>query len=203
MKENLLLSYAADFASFVLSRPKTCKKIEEIVLFGSVARGEAGKNSDVDIFINTPEEKTVEPEIENAKKEFYESVKFKKYWKLLGIENDIRCVVGKLEKWKDLQRSIISDGIVLYGKYKESAEPAKLFAIFDWRAIKPETKRVLFNKRMFGYKQKGKFYAGMLQKSKGQKLDNSVLVPIEKSKDMLKLFRDMKIKVEIRNVNEY
>ncbi|MBU4245579.1 MAG: nucleotidyltransferase domain-containing protein [Nanoarchaeota archaeon] len=203
MKENLVISYAADFVSFVLSRPKTFKKIDEIVLFGSVARKEAGENSDVDIFINTPEEKTVELEIEIAKKEFYESVKFKKYWKLLGVENDIRCVVGKLEEWNDLKGSILSDGIVLYGKYKESAEPAKLFAIFDWRAIKPETKRALFNKRMFGYKQKGKSYAGMLQKSGGQKLDNSVLVPVENSKDMLKLFRDMNISVKIRNVNEY
>lgn len=203
MKENALLSYAADFVSFILSRQKIFKKIDEIVLFGSVARGEAGKNSDVDIFIDTPEEKAVEVEIENAKKDFYESVKFKKYWNLLGVENDIRCVVGRLKEWSDLRRSILSDGIVLYGKYKEIAEPAKLFAIFDWRAIKPETKRALFNKRMFGYNQKGKFYAGMLQKSGSQKLDNSILVPIENSKEMLKLFRDMNISVKIRNVNEY
>lgn len=203
MKENLLISYAADFVSFILSRQKTYKRINEVILFGSVARGETGENSDVDIFVNTPEEKTVEPEIETAKKEFYESVKFKKYWKLLGIENDIRCVVGKLEKWTDLKSSILLDGIVLYGKYKESAEKTKMFAIFDWRAIKPETKRALFNKRMFGYKQKGKFYEGLLKKTDGQKLDNSVLVPIENSKDMLKLFRDMNISVKIRNVNEY
>ncbi len=204
MKENLFTAYAADFVSFIIARPKnTYKKIRRMVLFGSVARGDAGEKSDVDIFIDTPDEKTVEPEVENAKKEFYESVKFKKYWKLLGIENDIRCVVGKLEKWKDLERSIISDGIVLYGKYAAGIESTKALTIFGWGAIKPETKRVLFNKRMFGYRQKGKFYSGMLQKSGGHKLDNAVIVPVESAKDVLKMFRSMGIKVEIRNVGEY
>ncbi len=204
MKENLLIAYAADFASFLIARPQeTYKRIGKIVLFGSVARGEAGEKSDVDIFIDTAYEKKVGRDIENAKKEFYESVKFKKYWRLLGIQNDIRCVVGRLKDWKDLQRSIISDGIVLYGKYTSGVKITRLLAILAWGAIKPETKRVLFNKRMFGYTQKGKFYPGILQKSGGEKLNNAVLVPLENTRDTLALFRRMGIKAEIREVGEY
>jgi len=204
MEENLLVAYAADFVSFFIARPKGAyKDVRKIVLFGSVARGEAGEKSDVDIFVDAENEKAVEREVQNAKKEFYESMKFRKYWKLLGVENDIRCVVGRIRDWKDLERSIISDGIVLYGKYVSSIKSEKLITIFSWGAIKPETKRVLFNKRLFGYKQKEKSYAGLLQKSGGEKLDNSIIVPLERAKDVLKLFRSMSVKVEIRDVGEY
>lgn len=204
MKENLLIAYAVDFASFLIARPTdTYKKISRIVLFGSVARGDAGEKSDVDIFIDTSDERKVELEVESAKKEFYESIKFKKYWRLLGVENDIRCVVGRLEEWKDLQKSLISDGILLYGKYAAGVEITKHLTILGWGTIKPETKRVLFNKRMFGYRQKGKSYPGVLQKSGAHKLDNAIIVPLENANDVLKLFRNMRIKVEIMDVGEY
>jgi len=39
-----------DFASFVIQKTKFQENIKNIILFGSVARGEAEKESDIDIF---------------------------------------------------------------------------------------------------------------------------------------------------------
>ena len=41
-----LIAYASSFASFVI--PKA--EFDEIILFGSVARNEADKDSDIDLF---------------------------------------------------------------------------------------------------------------------------------------------------------
>ncbi len=199
------VAYAADFASFLLEKSgKNLERINQIILFGSVARGEASEKSDIDIFVDLiSDEKKIGKIIEKAVNDFYESVKFRKYWKLLGVENEIKCVYGKLDRWKDIKRSIISDGIILYGKYKEQVKEGKPYAILSWKSIKPESKRAVFNKKMFGYKQRGKFYSGMVQKYSGEKLDNAVLIPIEHANDAIMLFRKMKITVKIKNVSEF
>ena len=48
-----MLSYAAYFSAYLLDNinKKNKEAIERIILFGSVARGEATAKSDVDIFI--------------------------------------------------------------------------------------------------------------------------------------------------------
>ncbi len=200
-----LISYSLDFASFLLEKlGKEAEKINSIILFGSAARGEASEKSDIDIFIDlASDEKRTEKKIEGTAGEFYESALFRKYWKLMGIKNEINCVSGKLDEWKDIKRSIISDGIILYGKYKEQIKEGKPYAILSWKPIKPESKRAIFNKKMFGYNQRGKFYSGMLQKYSGEKMDNAVLMPIERANDAIRLFRKMKITVKIRNMGEF
>ena len=200
-----LISYALDFASFLLEKlGKEAEKINSIILFGSAARGEASEKSDIDIFIDlTSDEKRTGKTIEILTGEFYESAIFRKYWKLTGVKNEINCVSGRLDEWKDIKRSIISDGIVLYGKYKERIKGEKPYAILSWKSIKPETKRAVFNKKMFGYSRRNKFYKGLMQAYSGEKLDNSVLMPMERANDAIRLFRKMKITVKIRNVSEF
>ncbi len=86
-----LIAYAQDFASFLLETlDKESNKINQIILFGSVARGEDTKKSDVDLFIDANENK-LEEKINQIKEEFYGSVKVRKYWNLLGIKNKINC----------------------------------------------------------------------------------------------------------------
>ena len=49
-----LVAYALDFTSFLLDRlpERTIQSIKSIILFGSVARGTADKDSDIDLFID-------------------------------------------------------------------------------------------------------------------------------------------------------
>ncbi len=200
---NKLISYASDFVSFLLYNldEDSVGKINRIVLFGSAARRATDKKSDVDIFIDTIEEHRIDNEIKKIKNDFYKSVKFKKYWSLLGIKNDINCIVGKLDDWKNIRRSVVSDGVTLYGKFIDIPEHGKSMILFTWENIKPNSKRVLFNKRIFGYKHHGKRYPGMLEKYRGEKVGKgSILVPLEHGKNFLDILRQMKIKVRIREI---
>ena len=97
-----LVAYAGDFSSFLLQNLKEdARHIRQVILFGSVARGEAGKSSDVDLFIEVADKK-LEKEVLRIRDAFMKSIKVKKYWHLLGITNDINCTIGKLEQWKEL-----------------------------------------------------------------------------------------------------
>ena len=57
---------------------------------------------------------------------------------------------------------------------------------------------------LFGYTQNKKFYSGLLQKFKAERMGKGcITVPLEYSKDILKLFRKYKISVKIKKVLEY
>src|SRR3989344_7001985 len=114
-----LIGYATSFVAMVL--PKI--EVDEIILFGSVARQEADKTSDIDLFFNIREktkERITSDKIKDELEKFYKS-KIAEIWHLKGINNQIKVQVGKLDEWK-LKRSIISEGLVLYGKYKDVPE---------------------------------------------------------------------------------
>jgi len=192
-----LLSYAVDFVSFMLYKidENSMKKINKIILFGSVARGNATEKSDVDIFIETNDIK-IHKKISSITENFYKSNIFK-YWKMMGIDNEIKCMIGDPKNW-ELEESLISDGIVIYGKYQKTPKNKKNMTIFGWEEIKPESKRVIISKKIFGYKHSGKFYEGLLQQCKGEKIGKGVIaVPSEHAKKFLGVFRKEKAKVKI------
>jgi len=200
---NKELSYAIDFVSFLLERMDK-SIIEKIILFGSVARDEADQNSDIDLFIEIINQKNIEESIEKIKKEFFSSIRFNNYWKLKGIENPIKIIAGKLNNWKDIKNSIISNGILLYGKYESTPSNIVHKTIFSWEKIKPESKRVLLFKRIFGYKRERKEYDGLISKYKGEKLGKgTIIVPEKHALVFMKLFRKMKVTVKIRKIIEY
>ena len=65
-----LIAYAMDFSSFLIQKTSG-EKIKNIILFGSVARGEAGKESDVDLFIDvTKTNPALEKSIRNSSDTF-------------------------------------------------------------------------------------------------------------------------------------
>jgi len=201
---NKLIAYSYDFVSFLSEQTKYLDKINSIILFGSVARGEAGKNSDVDIFINVIlKNKKIENEIKDIKKKFYESIKFKKYWKLKNITNEINIIIGRINNWK-LKDSISGEAITLYEKYSQKIDKGKNKIIFSWENIKPNSKRVLFNKKIFGFKQKNKRYAGLLEIYNGEKLSKgTIMFDVKYSQEILKIFRKFKVKVKINKVLKY
>ena len=117
--------------------------MNEIILFGSVARGDFGKDSDIDLFFdvnNDNQEEEIKKVLNNELVKFSKS-KIAETWSLMGIKNNISIKVGILNEWK-LKRSIISEGIVLYGKYKELPNNLKKSVYFNIKPIKNITKRM-------------------------------------------------------------
>jgi len=199
-----LVSYAIDFASFLMQNLKELDKIKSIILFGSVARGEATSKSDVDVFVEVFSESTIlEKEINKIKDDFFESTKFKDYWNLFGIKNEINIIVGKLEDWK-LKDTMLGSSIVLYSKYSPKLDEGENKVILYWDVIKNNSKRVMLSKKLFGYSHYGKKYKGFLEVYGGVKLGaNVILIYAEEMNLFLKEFRKFKVKVRIRLVFEY
>ncbi len=200
-----LFAYAMDFASFLIQKIKRKEAIRNIILFGSVAREEAGKASDIDLFIDVVQKDPAgEREIKQTIDQFIQSTKYLHYWKPLGIENQIKLTIGRFAAWKELQPSIIANGIVLYGKFKPSVSRGEHKTFFIWENIKPNAKRVLFNKQLYGYKQNGKHYDGLIQKYDGERLGKGcIIVPLEHALPFQRLFKKYKIAVKIKKVLEY
>ncbi len=183
------IAYAAEFVSFVL--PKV--DVEEIILFGSVARNEAAEKSDIDLFFNVKtNEKGAKKIIKEELTKFHKS-EMQERWALKGISNPINIEAGNLEKWK-LKRSVISDGLVLYGKYKALPEKLKGYSHFTLKPIKDIAKRNKVMRILLGRKEKNYETSGLLEKTNGKKLSpTSFLIPIEKSHEAIEILGSEKI----------
>jgi len=195
-----LIAYTQSFVSFILkSKLLNNYQIKEIILFGSVARKEADKNSDIDLFINInneKEENKIKKIINKELEKFYKS-KFYEIWELKNIKNQFKIKIGILDKWK-LKRSIISDGIVLYGKYKSYPKKIKPYLLFTIKPIKNITKRNRIIRNLFGRYEKDYKKQGLLSKLKGKKLtSNAVLIPLQHSNQIIKIFNKEKIDYQV------
>lgn len=201
-----LISYAMDFTSFLIQNLKDDEKtkIKSIILFGSASRGEAEEKSDVDIFIDLIiGDIKLKNKISIIKDKFFESTKFKNYWKNFGIKNEINIISGRLNEWK-LKDSMLGSSIVLYQKFSQKLENGKNMALLSWGVIKNNSKRVMLNKNLFGYNYYGKLYKGALEIYNCKKIgSNVILIPIENLDAFLKIFRKFKISVKIRRLAEY
>lgn len=204
MNRKRLIAYTTDYVSFLLDdlSDKELSNIKNIILFGSVARGDFGELSDIDVFIDViGKTERIKKSIENITKRFFDSSRFNEYWKLMGVDNNIKPIVGELNSWKDLRENIILNGITLYGKFKELPKRTNPMILFQWNSIKNDSKRVLLNKRLFGYKQYGKEYYGLVETIDGEKIGaNCILIPIEHYKKVLGIFRKMKVSIKMREV---
>lgn len=202
-----LIPYVYDFISLLFDSPDAKKYIKNIILFGSTATGEVDKQSDIDLFINTSESvaEKIESIAKDAEKRFYLSVE--KKWSFLGINLPIKYIVADLDtyRWKEIKSEIISTGIVLYGKYEGIKEGLNHYVLFNYSISKLEQKKKMkFIRTFFGYKLKkqSKIYEkkGLISDIGGIKLDNSILVPVEKSREIQKVMIGLKITPEIREV---
>ena len=134
MKKTEIYSYVYDFLSRLIERLEE-DSIRSIIVFGSVARGDFDKESDVDIFIDTAKE-DVSSMVKKALNEFYSHSRGT--WVLRGIENQIVPIVGDLnsEKWSNLKKEIISNGIVIYGRYQELPNNIKSYVLITYSISK-------------------------------------------------------------------
>jgi predicted nucleotidyltransferase len=189
-----LKSYASYFSSYLLDNLKNINNIKRITLFGSVSKNNSEKDSDVDIFIEIGKKtKKTEVEIKQVLEKFYKS-REATLFKIKGIYNKINIKIGKLEEWKDLERSIASDGIILYGKYESKSNPSdsKHNIIIFWDKIGKN--RGAFLNKIYGFKIKGKNYEGLLSKYSGKKLGKScIMIPINYKEDIFRLIEEYQV----------
>ena len=184
-----LVAYASTFVAYVL--PKI--NVEEIILFGSVARGDAEKRSDIDLFFNvTKDEEKIRKDVKKLIQKFYET-KFYELWRLKEIALPFNIEVGNLDLWK-LKRSIISDGIMLYGKYKSMPEKTKGYVYLHINPIKEIAKRNKVIRNLFGRKEKAYSKVSLIEKLGGKKLNSSsFIVPMERLKEAMEILKSEKI----------
>ncbi len=172
LKSNLeLIAYASAFVSFILPKVKGFGDIKEIILFGSVAREEADKHSDIDLFFNIEDknkEKELKGIIDGELQKFYKS-QIAEVFILKGIKNPIKIQIGELEEWK-LKRSIISEGIGLYGRYKVLPSELIKFIYFNIEPIKDISKRNRVIRRLFGRREIDYSSKGIIEIGKGRRL---------------------------------
>jgi|SRR3989338_8136236 len=198
---NNLKSYASYFVSYFLDNLNNVN-FEKIILFGSVAREEATKESDIDIFIEIKKEnKKLEIEIKKILENFYKS-REALLFKAKRIDNKINLIIGKLEEWKDLRDSIENTGIILYGKYipeMMTGKNLKKYSLISWEKIGKN--RGAFLNRVYGFKVRDKIYDGLIKKLNGKKLGkSSIAVPAESSKEILDLLGKYKVEAKVINI---
>jgi predicted nucleotidyltransferase len=193
-EKNEFIAYAMDFVSYLLSKSES---INRIILFGSVARGDFDEDSDIDIFVDSDEKK--EKIIKVILEDYYKTKKYNE-WKLKGIDNEISMIIGSLEseEWKDLKRSIMNNGIILFGKYKGEAERINHYTLFSFENIKPNKKRITIFRKLFGFKRGKKEYPGLIKKINAVKVGKGCLiVPIEKVNELKDFFISKKVSVKL------
>lgn len=195
MEQNKLISFALNFASFLIGRIE----VKSIILFGSVAKDTFDEESDIDLFIET--DKKNEDKIKSVL-ELYKKTKEHENFRLEGIENEISIKCGSLNEWKELKRSIIHGGIVLYGSYEGKPEKLKhkLLFMLDVGNFN-RAKKIKIWRKIYGYNQKvGK----KTYNSKGfaeKKLGKGVfLVSIENSQKILDYLIKNKIKYSFSDI---
>jgi predicted nucleotidyltransferase len=121
-------------------------------LYGSVAANTFDKESDIDLFVEA--DKKDKKKIETLLELYKKSSDYEKF-KLVGVKNEISIRCGKLEEWKDLKRSMISNGIVLYGRYTDKSEDSsqKVLFMLDVTGFS-KTEKIKIWRKIYGYKQK-------------------------------------------------
>jgi len=191
-------AYASAFTSYLLKSLNESKNIKSIILFGSAARGEATKESDIDLFVEVENSKKLEKEIDSSIQNFYSTREYLQF-KAKGIENQIHVTTGKLSDWKELKSSIESTGIILFGQYSSSGVTGKKQLIFSWDKIGKN--RGSFLNKLYGFKVDRKRYPGLIEKLKGKKLGKStIMTPVDHRNEIFDLIKKHKVNARILEV---
>lgn len=189
MKENL--DEAIKFADKIDS----IKGILQIVLFGSVARGEDTLKSDIDIAI-----------IHNHKDKF-ELMKEANKYKSDKIQTTF-ISINDLPKESELVGALSGEGLLLYGrpiiiKEKQLDLNAKIFISYSLADL-PQTEKVKVNRALYGSVSKSSFQGknyktetkGLTNEPGIEKISKGVLlVKREKAPKVVNMLKRFKVKV--------
>ncbi len=199
MKKIELIAYAHAYVSFVLPRIKT--PIREIILFGSVARGDFDIKSDLDIFfdlVQGKDVKSLETELNLLNIKFYTS-KLYELWKQKGATLPIAVKAGVLKQW-ELRGSVLAEGITLHSKYKTTFSGVG-YMLVSFVPIKNIAQRNKVLRELFGRKEKFFTTEGIVLQHGGIKISPTVfLVPLQFSSEVISFLKQEKVNFQLREV---
>lgn len=202
-----MLEYLYDFISLFFDKLKDSTKLRSIILFGSFARGNSRKDSDIDIFIDVEEsnKKEIESIIRESLNEF--ELNASKSWHLKGIKNVIAPIIDDIYKaqWNELRKEIAINGVVLYGKYRGEYTYGKHSVLIEYELSKLKQKdKMKILRKLYGYtlKKRKKVYIqeGIVKEVKAEKLANVIVVDIEHHKKIVSFLQEKKIPIKVREV---
>lgn len=199
MNRGLLISYAIAFVGFLMRQPEINGMIRSVYLFGSVARGDFGKESDVDVFIDTENknEEAVAKAAKKAMKFFLQSEERRKFT-LLGVKNEISVKYGDVKEW-ELYSSIKGEALVLFSS-SISSFFRKHFLV-EIKPISVTAKRNKVIRRLAGRKEKGRKEKGLVTLSGGTVIDSRhYVIPAESLNDILSLLSKEKVLYGLREI---
>lgn len=209
IKTHILYSYIYDFLSIVFEKVDLSKYVRNIILFGSVARGDYGKESDIDIFFDIKDKK-FETQVEYLLKESLKTFEIKSdnSWKLKNINLPIKYIAGDLKnkKWNPLRTDLISYGISLYGKFENDPKDINHFVLINYKLSNLERKQKMkFIRELFGYnnlkKDKKYSHQGIIESIGGKKLStNSLLIPISEVKIIKEIMKKYNVTPLIKEI---
>lgn len=201
-----MLFYVYDFLSILFDKLKDGNKIKNISLFGSFARGNPRKDSDIDLFIDVKE--SDKDEISSITKEAINEfeLKVQKTWKLKGITNAIVPIIDNLdlERWNELRKEISIYGIILYERYNiKISKDKKIIINYNLSKLKQKEKMRVIRK-LLGYqiKKGNKIYSqtGLIEELGAEKFDNLLLASPSNYKSIIKMLREYNVPVKIREI---
>ncbi len=195
----MLKAYASYFVSYALRELKDISNIKQIILFGSTAKNEAEKDSDIDIFIELlKDSEELKKKIEQVEKDFYLS-REAMIFKTKNIKNRVHITIGKLGDWPKIRESIEANGIVLFGKHMSQGIRGKKHVLISWNSIEKNRGAIL--NKLYGVKINKKYYPGLIEKYGGEKIGkSSMLIPIENRDAILDFLKAHKVSAKILEV---
>lgn len=189
----MIKAYSSYFVSYLLYELGDYDNIKNIILFGSVSTGNATTESDVDIFIDVKKDSSkFKKDVEKILEGFYKS-REALIFKNKGVDNKINVIIGKLDDWKDLRKSIESTGIVLYGSFINSGGlGGRKYIIVSWDKI--GRNRGAFLNKVYGFKVGDKKYKGMIELFNGKKIGkSSLMIPVEHRNELFNVIKDYNV----------
>lgn len=198
-------------AAFELAQNlKNLKDIEAVILFGSAAKGEMHKKSDIDIFLmfnsaNNPEMGKEGREAQRI------AIKIENKYKLQNPFSFVFFNRGESID-SDFLWEVVKDGITLYCKpelilgQKEFLKPAALIS-YTYGKI-PQKDKMFVKRQLYGYKvkteHKGKKYIsereGIISKY-GKKLGRATfIIEAKKTDEILELFDEKGVKYNLTKI---
>ena len=190
MSREYLISVVYKFLGY-LFQEKESELIKKVFLFGSVARGDFDKNSDIDVFIDS--DKELGNLCARTLKKFYNLEGEKLEYK--GISNKISIKSGNMEEW-GLKEVLERDSLVLYSNSAINLSKSALFSISP---ITDQTKRIRVMRNLFGrvdYKT-----SGIIGNYKGKRIAPTVfLVDYNGLREVASYLTKEKVKFEMREI---